>query len=106
MKVLIRTISTRSINDTKLYYGKEPIGEYEGKPVFHSLDPKKSIPFDTEDLTDLKRLMAKIAKFKSTGHSKEIVPVWVKADGTIQREVTEDELLKIQRRKLPKGEIN
>ena len=46
MKALIRTVSTRSINDTKLYYGKEPIGEYEGKPIFHSLDPKKPISFD------------------------------------------------------------
>ena len=104
MKALIRTVSTRSINDTKLYYGKEPIGEYEGKPIFHSLDPKKPISFDTEDISDLKRLISKIAKFKSTGHSKEVVPIWVKANGEIKRELTVNELYQIQKRKLPKGE--
>ena len=101
MHVLLRTISTRSVNNTNLYYGKEPIDEYEGKPIFHALDPKKPVPFDTENVTDLKRLLSKITTFKNSGHNKEVVPVWVKADGTIKREVTEKELYQIQRRKLP-----
>lgn len=101
MKVLIRTVSTRSINDTKLYYGKDPIGEHNGKPVFHALDPKEPIPYDTENLTDLKRLLSKIITFKKSGFNKEVTPVWVKKKGIINREVTEKELLQIQRRKLP-----
>lgn len=104
MQVLIRTVSTRSIGDTKLYYGKEPIGEREGKPVFHALDPKQPVPYDTEDLTDLKRLLSKITTFKKSGFNKEVTPVWVKADGAVKREVTELELQKIQKRNLPKGE--
>lgn len=101
MKVGIRTISTRSINDTCLYYGKEAIGEYEGKPVFHSLNPKDIIPFDTENVSDLKRLMAKIKKFTTSGFNKEVTPVWIFNDGTIKREVTLLELNRICKRNLP-----
>jgi len=101
MKVVIRTISTRSINDTYLYYGKEIIGEHEGKPVFHSLDPKKVIPFDTEDVSDLKRLMSKLKTFTESGFNKSVVPVWVYATGIPKREMTPKELKDICKRKLP-----
>lgn len=100
MKVCIRTISSRAKTKSYLYYGKEAIGEYNGKPKYSSLDAKDVVPYDLEDTSDLKRLISKLDTFEHSGYNTEVKLFWILNDGTLKRVVEPKEFQTICKRNL------
>lgn len=107
MYMLLGVVTINSKVNGRLYYGKDPIGERDGKPFYCSLDTDKPVPFNTQNPSELKRLLLKAKKFESSGFNKEVKFVYVTADGKriINDDVSDDALNNAIRRNLPKAEV-
>lgn len=106
MYMLLGIVTNNSKVGGRLYYGKEAIGEYNDKPFYCSLDTDKPVPFNTQNPSDLKRLLMKAKRFETSGFNKEVKFVQITADGKriINDDVSDDTLNNAIRRNLPKAE--